>query len=95
MLRDLQFDPATDKVCVSDNASNMKVALRHSEQLREYYCNIHTLQLGIEDTFKNVHGMTGVLSKGKNIAKFCHQSTVDMDELRDAAKKLVINALAE
>ena len=90
MLRDLQFDPATDKVCVSDNASNMKVALRHSEQLREYYCNIHTLQLGIEDTFKNVHGMTGVLSKAKNIAKFCHQSTVAMDELRDAAKKLKI-----
>ena len=69
MLRDLQFDPATDKVCVSDNASNMKVALRHSEQLQEYYCNIHTLQLAIEDTFKNIHGMTGLLSKAIEVSQ--------------------------
>lgn len=91
MVDDLKFDPTTDKVCVSDNASNMKVALRLSDHLREYFCRIHTIQLGIEDTFKNVPGMTAVLSKGKLIAKFCHQSTVAMDQLRDAAKKMGID----
>ena len=87
MFEELQFDATTDKVCVSDNAANMKVALKKSDHLREYFCNIHTLQLGIEDTFKNVDGMRSVLAKCKEIAKFCHQSTVAMDQLRDTAKR--------
>ena len=86
MLEDLKFDAKTDKVCVCDNASNMKVAIAQSYHLREYFCNIHTLQLGVSDTFKDVHGMKKVLDKSKEIAKFCHQSTVAMDQLRDAAK---------
>ena len=87
MIEELKFDRGTDKVCVSDNASNMKVALRQSQYLREYFCDIHTIQLGIEDTFKNVVGMAAVLDKSKHIAKFCHQSTVAMDQLRSAANQ--------
>ena len=87
MIDDLKFAVETDKVCVCDNASNMKVAIAKSNHLRDYFCNIHTLQLGINDTFKNVHGMKAVLDKCKAIAKFCHQSTVAMDQLRAAAAR--------
>ena len=85
MMDDLNFDMNTDKVCVSDNASNMKVAMAQSYHLRDYFCDIHTLQLGIGDTFKNTEGMLTVLNKGKKIAKFCHQSTTAMEQLRASA----------
>jgi len=86
MLESLEFDDKTDKVCISDNAANMKVAIKRSQHLREYFCNIHTLQLSIVDTFKNIDGMQTVLSKCKEIAKYCHQSTVAVDQLKSASK---------
>ena len=85
MIDDLDFNVETDKVCVCDNASNMKVAIAKSYHVREYFCNIHTLQLGVVDTFKNVDGMRNVLNKCKSIARFCHQSTKGMEDLRAAA----------
>ena len=87
MIDDLDFNVETDKVCVCDNASNMKVAIAKSFHAREYFCNIHTLQLGVIDTFKNVAGMKSVLDKCKDVAKFCHQSTCAMEQLRAAAKR--------
>ena len=87
MIDDLDFNVETDKVCVCDNASNMKVAIAKSFHVREYFCNIHTLQLGVIDTFKNVVGMKAVLDKCKAVAKFCHQSTCAMEQLRAAAKR--------
>ena len=87
MIDDLDFNVETDKVCVCDNASNMKVAIAKSFHVREYFCNIHTLQLGVIDTFKNVAGMKSVLDKCKDVAKFCHQSTCAMEQLRAAAKR--------
>ena len=86
MIDDLNFNVKTDKICVCDNASDMKVAIAKSFHVREYFCNIHTLQLGVVDTFNNVSGMKAVLDKCKDIAKFCHQSTVAMEQLRAAAK---------
>ena len=63
----------------------MKDAMAQSYHLREYFCDIHTLQFGIEDTFNNIEGMKTVLNKGKRIAKFCHQSTTAMEQLRASA----------
>ena len=85
MLEELGFESTTDKVCVTDNAANMKVAIAESYHLREYFCNIHSLQLAINDTFKNVDGMADALAKGRKIAKFCHQSVIAMDQLRKSA----------
>ena len=87
MIDDLDFNVETDKVCVCDNASNMKVAIAKSYHVTESFCNIHTLQLGVCDTFKNVPGMRSVLNKCKEIAKFCHQSTIAMEQIRAAAKR--------
>ena len=72
---------------VSDNAANMKLGIRLSEHLIQYNCDIHTLQLAVEDTFKDVTGMGNVLKTCKTLATFTHQSTVAQDSLEKAAKE--------
>ena len=60
--------------------------------LIQYLCDIHTLQLVIEDTFKAVEGMSEVLKKCKGLAKLTHTSTtavhcgsVALQQLKTAA----------
>ena len=62
MVESLRLDKDDlDCVCVTDNASNNKCAVRRSEHLRQYFCDVHTLQLAIADTFSKIEG---------NIAQF-------------------------
>ena len=72
---------------VNDNASNMKLGIKLSLHLKQYLCDIHTLELAVKDTFKNVSGMDSVMKKCKAIGKFTHQSTVANEALKKEAKK--------
>ena len=76
-----------DLVCVNDNASNMKLGIKLTPGLDQYFCDIHTLELAVGDTFKKVEGMTNVLKKTKALAKFTNQSSVALDELKKEAAK--------
>ena len=73
---------------VNDNASNMKLGIKLSRHLKQYLCDIHTLELAVKDTFKNVPGMKSVTKKCKAIGKFTHKST-------EANKALVREAMKE
>ena len=75
---------------VNDNAANVKLGIRLSQHLKQYLCDIHTLELAVKGTFKNVHGMKAVLKKTKAIGTFTHTSTVATTELkREAAKEKI------
>ena len=65
-----------DLFCVNDNASNKKLGIKLSKHLEQYLCDIHTLELGVKDTFKNVLGMKSLMKKTRAIAKYTHKSTV-------------------
>ena len=71
---------------VNDNAANMKLGIRLSDNLIQYCCDIHTLQLAVDGTFREVIGMENVLKKCKALATFTHQSTVALDALEKAAR---------
>ena len=88
MLEELELDSSLwELFVVNDNASNIKLGIKLTKHLKQYLCCIHTLELGVKDTFKKVVGMTSVLTKTKAIGKFTHQSTVASDELRREASK--------
>ena len=76
---------------VSDNAANVKLGIRLSEHLKQYFRSIHTLELGVKDTFKNVPGMKSVVKKTKAIGKYTHKSTEANKALKREAKKENIN----
>ena len=56
----LEID-AIDKWSTNDNAANMVKSIRESLYLKGYFCDIHTLQLAIDDAFKDVEGMAAEL----------------------------------
>lgn len=88
MLDELGLDSSDwDLFVVNDNASNVKLGIKLTRHLKQYLCCIHTLELGVKDTFKNVLGMTAVLKKTKALGKFTHESTVATDELKKEAIK--------
>ena len=72
---------------VNDNAANVKLGIKLSRHLKQYLCDIHTLELGVKDTFKKVSGMKALLKKTKALAKFIHKSTVAASQLQRAAVK--------
>ena len=72
---------------VSDNAANAKLGIRMSKHLTQHLCTIHTLELGVKDTFKRTQGMKIVIGKTKAIGKFTHESTVATNELKKEAEK--------
>ena len=76
------------KYCV-----NVVLAVGLADQLLEYTCDLHTFQLAISDTFKNVSGMKAALKKCKDIAKLTHQSTTALNELKEEAQNQEINFL--
>ena len=87
MIEELGLDDLEiKKWSVNDNASNQKKAIEDSNYLQEYNCDIHTMQLGIGDTFKETNGMTNVLENSKGIAKFTNQSTVALEQLKAECK---------
>ena len=78
------------KVCVTDNASNNKVMFRLSGgNLTAYYCNIHTMQLAIEQVFKlkiiNIH-VDEAMDKCKDLASFVRRSERNKNELKKACQ---------
>ena len=86
MIESLELhDVNVDLYSINDNAANMKAAIRTSMYLKEYNCDIHTLQLAIVDTFKNVEGMKTVLDKAKQVAAFTHKSSVALEQLKRQA----------
>ena len=87
MIEELGLDDLEiKKWSVNDNASNQKKAIEDSNYLQEYNCDIHTMQLGIGDTFKETYGMKNVLENSKGIAKFTNQSTVALEQLKAEGK---------
>ena len=72
---------------VNDNAANVKLAIKLSQFLSQYLCDIHTLELAVKDCFKNTPGMSSVVKKCKGIGKFTHQSTEATKMLRKEAIK--------
>ena len=88
MIRSLQLHdiPSLKLFSVNDNASNYRVAIRESEYLQEFNCVIHTIQLAVEDTFKEVIGMNNVLNKSKAIARYVNQSNIARSELKSAVE---------
>ena len=83
MIEELCFDnKSIVKYSVNDNAANQKKAIRESKYLIEYNCDLHTLQLAINDTFKEVDGMRGVLERCKAIAAFTNQSPLQSENLK-------------
>ena len=75
----------------TDNAANVKLGIKLSKYLKQYLCDIHTLELAVKNTFKKTLGMSGVLKKTKAIGKFTHQSTVANHALeKEAIKEKVL-----
>ena len=68
MIEDLGLDNRTMELfCLNDNASNMKLAIKKSNYLTQYLCDIHTLELVIKDAIKNTPGMADILKKKLNL----------------------------
>ena len=87
MIRNLGLHEGTINLySVNDNASNYHVALGESLYLEEFNCAIHTVPLGVIDTFKDVQGMANVVAKSKAIAKFVNKSTVAKNQLKLAVE---------
>ena len=85
MIEELGLDNGQwELFAVSDNAANVKLGIKLSEHLKQYFCSIHTLELGVKDTFKNVPGM-------KAVGKYTHKSTEANKALKREAKKENIN----
>ena len=88
MIEELGLEnDAIDKWSTNDNAANMDKSIRESLYLKGYFCDIHTLQLAIDDAFKDVEGMTNVLAKSKFLATFTHKSPVALQNLKSACQK--------
>ena len=79
---------------MNDNASNAVLAIKLSPGLIQILCAIHTLQLGICDTFKEAAvgptQMKNVLQKGKNVANTIKKSGPLTQELKKACKEVGI-----
>ena len=92
MIEELGLDIAdVVKYSVNDNAANMVKAIRESLYLEMYSCDIHTMMLGIENTFNFVDGMNNVLKKSKGVSKMTHQSTsVANQQLKNKYKEMGI-----
>ena len=68
MIEHLGLDNRTMELfCINDNASNMKLAIKKSNYLTQYLCDIHTLELVIKDAIKNTPGMADILKKKLNL----------------------------
>ena len=97
MIEELGLDDINTnilKYVVNDNAKNAVLAIKLSPGLIQILCAIHTLQLGIGDTFKEAAvgptQMKKVLQKGKNLANTVKKSGPLAQELKEACKEVGI-----
>ena len=92
MIEQLNLDTMDiEKFCVTDNAANMVKAIRESRYLERYPCDIHTLNLCVDNTFDQTDGMNNVNKKCKALSKLTHQSTsVANEQLKTTCKRLGI-----
>ncbi len=67
-----------DKVycVVTDNAANMSSAIKNIMNLRHLPCFVHTLNLVVQDSVKNVREMQITKDKVKQIVVFFHHSVI-------------------
>ena len=92
MIEQLGLDnPRLHLFSINDNASNMKLAIKSSQYLTEYNCDIHTLELVIKDGVKNSEQVQKVLKKTKAIAKYVSKSSVASSDLKKACEDDQIN----
>ena len=89
MVEELGLDgPQWELFSVNDNAANVKLGIKMSHHLKQYLCDIHTLELAIKDTFKNTPGVKALRKKTRALAKFTKKSpTVAGKQLRREADK--------
>ena len=95
MIVSLGLDtPDIIKYVVNDNAANAVLAIKLSPNLKQILCAIHTLQLGIKETFKDTSvgptAMKMVLQKGKHLANTVKRSGPLAQELKKACKEVGI-----
>ena len=82
------------KYVSTDNAANIKCGFRSAEDVIQMLCILHTMQLGVKDTFKVT--VTGVflktlLNKIQKLAVAIKKSSIMLKELKEACSKLQIN----
>ena len=86
--------PNIIKTCVTDNAGNNKVMFRMSEELQEYYCNIHTMQLAVCAVFDlriiNIK-VSDCMEKCHELATFVRRSELNKNELKQACREARMN----
>ena len=88
MIRELKLlSNDIDLTCVNYNASNMKLGIKLTLGPKQYFCDIHTLELADGATLKNIEAMTKVLKKSKGVPAFTNWSNIALDELKGEAKK--------
>ena len=90
MTDDINIPDKVQEFCVTDNAANMKLAVRSSE-LCGYPCNNHTLQLAIKDAFDRCDGMNNALLKCKDIASLLHRSPKTQKSMTNFCEKFEHN----
>ena len=95
MISRLRLDTLKiDKYVVNDNASNAVCAIKLSPDLTQILCANHTLNLAVEDTFKDVSvgvtTMKDVLAKGKVLSNAVKRSGPLMQEFKNACKEVGI-----
>ena len=90
-LKAVELDnPDIKKTVVLDNAANNKLAIRLLANIEGVWCNIHTLQLSIKDTFKFTSGLVSIqtiLDKSQELAKLARRSELRKEELKAACRE--------
>ena len=82
--------PEISKNVVLDSAANNKLAIRLSDEIVGFYCNIHTLQLAVKDAMKLTLGLVSlkiVFDKSQELAVFVRRSEKRNNELKSACEK--------
>ncbi|XP_073729768.1 E3 SUMO-protein ligase ZBED1-like [Misgurnus anguillicaudatus] len=81
----------TNKVvaCVSDNASNIKAAIRKAEW-RHLPCFAHTLNLIVRESLKHIQE---TVTKVKNVVEYVNRSTVATERLKATQKQMGLEEL--
>ncbi|KAL1276988.1 hypothetical protein QQF64_023661 [Cirrhinus molitorella] len=82
----------TNKIaaCVTDNASNVKAAIRKAE-LKHIPCFAHTLNLIVRESLKHIQE---TVAKVKNVVEYFHRSTVATERLKATQKQMGLEELS-
>ena len=91
LIRELKLESSNiKKYSVNDNASNQRKAICESDFLKEYSCDVHTMNLLIVDTFDEYDEMNPILDKCQSIAKVPKYSQGALEELKSECKTVGI-----